>query len=1264
MTTGFIYMKMNALLQALILLILVASCAKTPGKTDAKFKLKISSLTDLGSAGAGGAMLWGKSDKGDMFGVNISTGSELSLELANGSWSFWSVAWEGKNTIYNFQGLTRCAKSNSIFNGTDAQININLSNATCADSDFSPAVSLRSGVYEFPTISRFECDKLSNHNGLGCGVGDLSGKTTSRRLLMPAFKKASGGAIEFSGGALVSACHSGGTNEMIDTHLPVGNGVIPAFTVLQSFFSVSSCDETDPKGFAKENFEMGLKATPNPNAMTFINNGTCNGSNFTETSCGLFGGSYSAGVCNGLITYVQTEISENACIAYGGTYTVGPIKKFELITTIPDDVLCSGKRIDPAVKSPHVFAAGVGIPANPFRICKEYQLNSIGAAYTDKSFSLHADLDMNVTSVLGNGPVNSCLGPGANFIPIGGLYDESCNEIPAVHFGTGVFRGNNHTISNIRLHSKLSNIGFIRDGGSVLNLTLNNIEIEGTSNVGAFSGSTSGVLSNLSLKKSKVRGQTAVGGIVGTYTPTVAVLNNLNVKKSFIRIDGTQGFGGGLVGDTKMLDIPLTINKSSFEGVITAAGTQVAAGGLVGAASITPLTINESYSSGAALVHGSSWAGGLVGAAPLGVNINNSYSRMNFGPGTYDIGEGGNIGGLVGKWAIFSNVTNSFYHGSIMHPCFEKSTPCSVGPLSGGAPATVVNSEGTLLYRAWFSGITLGNTQELSTFETTTTKNNFIQSSTPSLFKDTGASFPRLAWESGECALNTNNLSVALQSKTKGSLTNPIVLCNKEQWKEIKNYPTLNYIVADNLGIGEIAAIDIIPSFSGTINGNGNVIGGIYNLATTTTSGIIANNYGKISNTIFAASYLDIISMANPAAGLVGVNQQAGQIFDNQFLSVNIKKSTADMTGAVAGINYGRIYRNKISSVSSITNSGGLLVGSNMSEGVLTGNQVSGTLTLLANTDNIYVGLAAATNSGKISETDISGTIVNSATGNTGSGSGIGAFVGSHFGVAEDILVKPSAKLIIGIAGPTYGQVFGQVLDGAKVKNVLALNETPIPLSATSANVQSFAGFGDSSATYKNSYQLTGNVFRFSSSPVVVNGCNQTGNIFTYDLSAFLVLTSPYLDGLYLPNISGAHVSSRITSTLSNGIGSIVSNLDDGHFVLPCSAGGIAVGTTTFYPIKTEPDFSHAEVHSSSMRNLKSFEYFCPSSLSVSSSSRTYAFCGSGELNMVEDAGAFGFGFQRLLSAHKTWLQTGYPPEDRPVWVMSDEGYPKLFIAH
>jgi hypothetical protein len=1255
--TGFVYMKLNALLPLTVCLILLSSCAKTPGKTDAKFKLSIGSLTDFGNAGAGGAMLWGKSDKGDAFGVNVSTNTGINLELSNGSWTFWSVAWEGKNNIYNFQGLTRCAKSTSVFNGADAQININLSNATCADTDFSPSVSTVAGAYEFPLVSRRECNMLSDHNGFDCGGGiGSNAKSSSRRLLMPSFKKVAGGQVEFTGSALVSYCHSNGSHEMIDTHLPVGNGAIPAFTVLESFFTSTVCDETDPKGFVKENFEIGLKATVNPNAITFINNGQCNGLNFKQEACTLFGGTYSAGVCSALAASTMADISESACILGGGSYTSGPEKRFRLVTFIPEDIFCSGKRIDPTITTPTIFAAGTGVGTSPYRICKEYQLNSIGAGYADKLFALNADLDMNATSIFGDQPMAACLStnPGANFIPIGGMYDSNCNEIAEVNFGIGGFNGKNHTISNIRLHSKLSNIGFIRAGGSVSNLVLNNIEVEGVTNVGAFSGETSGALSNLLLTKGKIRGKNAVGGIVGGFSPTFGTLNNVNVKKSLIQIDGYQGRGGGLVGDTSNFALELAVNKSSFEGVISANGSQASVGGLIGTGAIAPLTINESYSSGAMLVHGSSWAGGLVGTAGVGIKINNSYSRMNIAPETSDIGMGGKIGGLVGMWAIEATVTNSFFHGSIMHPCFEQATPCSSGALSGGAAVTKYNSSGALLFKAWYNGVSVSDSFDLATFESTSNKNNFINYTSPPLFKNVGASFLRLAWETGPCAQDDNNQSVAVQSLKRGAISNPIILCNKEQWAEIKNYPALNYTVADNLGIGEINAAAIIPSFSGSINGDGYVIGGIYNFASESTSGIIANNYGKISNAIFAASYLKINGQSNAAAGMVGINKASGQIIENQFLSVNIKDSISEYTGVVAGQNYGSIHRNRVSSISSIAKNGGLLVGTNMSSGVMTGNRVKGILNILAGTNDFKFGLVAASNAGKISETDVSGTLINSAGGNTGSGSSIGAFLGINSGTVEDILIRPYTRLVIGINGPTYAQAIGEVVEGATVKNVLALNEVPLAYSVTSANIQSFAGFSDSAAHYKNSYMLKGSVFRLASAPVTMTDCAPSGSNFSYILSAPLALSPNYKDGFYLPSVSGSYVSSRITGNLPNGITSFTPNINNGDFVLPCEASGVVSGTTNVYPYGSVPDFSEDGVKSLSLLDLKSFNYFCPSGACNTS---------SGDLDMVEDAAAAGFGYTRLYNAHKFWLMTGYPPEIRPKWVMSDEGYPKLFIV-
>jgi hypothetical protein len=1202
-------------------------------------------------------MLWGKSDKGDAFGVNVSTNTGINLELSNGSWTFWSVAWEGKNNIYNFQGLTRCAKSTSVFNGADAQININLSNVTCADSDFSPAVSTQSGVNEFPVISRRECDKLSDHNGIDCspGVGNGS-KSTSSRLLMPSFKKVAGGAIEFTGSALVSACYQNYESELYDTRLPIGGGAIPAFTVLESFFTSTVCDELDPKGFVKENFELGLSTTNNPNALTFINNGSCNGTNFPALNCSAAGGIYSSGVCTGIPASTMTDIPENVCTASGGTYTSGPSKKVRLLTAIPEQIFCSGKRIDPSVTLPHVFAGGNGVLVSPYRICKEYQLNSIGGNYTNAHFVLNADLDMNATSIFGNQPMAACLSknPGANFIPIGGMYDGSCNEVTEVNFGTGGFHGKNHTISNIRLHSKLSNIGFIRAGGSVFNLNLNNIEVEGATNVGAFAGDTSGVLSNLLLTKGKIRGKSAVGGIAGGFSPTDGTLNNVNVKKSLIQVDGFEGRGGGLVGETKDLASLLTVNKSSFEGVISANGNKASVGGLIGTGVLAPLTINESYSSGAILVHGSSWAGGLVGAAALGIKINNSYSRMNIAPATSDIGMGGNIGGLVGQWAIEGTMTNSFFHGSIMHPCFEQTTPCSFGALSGGALTTKYNSSGALLYKAWYNAASVSDAADLSLFESTTTKNSFINYSAPPLFKNVGASFLRLAWETGPCAQNENNQSVAVQSLSRGAISNPIILCNKEQWAEIKNYPALNYIVADNLGIGEINAAGIIPSFTGSINGDGYVIGGIYNFASGTTSGIIANNYGKISNAIFAASYLKINGQSNPAGGMIGVNKASGQIIENQFLSVNIRDSISEYTGVVAGQNYGSIYRNSVSSISSIAKNGGLLVGANMSSGVMTGNRVKGTLNILAGPNDFKFGLVAASNAGKISEIDVSGTLINSASGNTGSGSMIGTFLGINSGIVEDILIRPYTRLVIGTNGPTYGQAFGEVVEGATVKNVLALNEVPLSYSVSSANIQSFAGHGDSAAHYQNSYMLKGSVFRLASAPITITDCAPSGSSFSYILSAPLALSPNYKDGFYLPTVSGSYVSSRITANLINGITSFIPNINNGDFVLPCDASGVLAGTENLFPYGSEPDFSEDGVKSLSLLDLKSFNYFCPSGVCNTS---------LGELDMVEDAAAAGFGYTRLYNAHKSWLTTGYPPEVRPKWVMSDEGYPKLFIV-
>lgn len=1249
--------------QKIIILILMAlflvSCSKSPGKTGAKFKLSIGALVDLGASGAGGAMLWGRSDKGDMFGTVIQTSTPMQLELSNGAWTFWAVAWEGNGNTYNFQGVTRCAKSSAILNGTDAQVNINLANSTCASTDFSPSVSSNAGVYEFPKVAHYDCNKLSDHNGIGCGT-NLGSKSTSRRLIMPSFKKSNGGPIVLEGSALVSACRTIGV-AFTEESLPLGNGFLPVYTVLESFFSASDCNVADPKGVRKAAYEFGLLATARLDTIKFVNEGSCNPTAIPMAQCQALGGTYSAS-CT-MSAGLQSDISQAACVTNGGSYTASTTsKKFELITAIPEFELCSGVRTNISNISPHPFASGNGTVSAPYTICKETQLNAIGlnaTTYDSSHFSLQADLDMNSTSIFGDQPAPACFtdDPGANFVPIGGLHDGSCVEIAAVNY-TGNFNGNGHSVSNIRLRSKIDDLGFVRKGGSISNLILNNVEIEGTANVGAVSGLGATKLENIQVNEGEVRGSNYVGGIAGKYQ--AMDISNVHAKKLIINLDGSSVAGataGGIVAETSSAS--LYFKKSSFEGIIKASHfTGEILGGLLGTGnSGVNVYVNESFSSGVILASGTagSMAAGLVANNVTGpVTINDSYSRMSIGPRYFKTTYGAaKLGGLVGFSGSATIVNNSYYYGSIMHPCKKTGDDCSVGSLLASSAATGSNKYGAVLSDDWYTTLPT-DIITLATIESGAAKSALIATTK---FKEVGSLLPRLTWESAPCSLPENNATVAAQSATRGALLAPVVLCNKEQWKEIVNYPALNYVVEDNLALGNIALADMSTTFSGTIRGKGFYVSGFKATVPSSNGGLFKANSGKLIDINFAAGVIEATGSA-ASVGVVGVNNVAGAIENSSFESVHVIGTPTASQGVIAGVNNGKVFNNKIDSYSeAYATSSGLAVGENSATGVVTALRVEGELRVFNNIpSNMGIGGVAGINNGLITEVESGLRIYNNL--NSNSSSRIGALIGKNEGTLRDALVSPHARVEINIAGPIYGQAIG--LSGASSlgERIIVANEMPVTTSFM-AGAKHFVGEDLSAPSgYANSFALAGGVFEINATPLTVSNCATNGTGIDYTMNAPYNTDPSYTDGYFATNFhSDKNVSARITGTHTNSTSLLASTSSD--LKIPCGAGGIQSGTV-LHMIQGIADFTHTGLTSLAPADFLSMDTFCPSS--TSAGSLTYK-CGAGEFDIVEDS-PNGIGFTRMVQTYRSIMINKTIPTDRPIWTIENGGYPRLLLAH
>ena len=1252
-------MKNNTFILLIFALFFSFGCSKEAGKSEAKFKIGLAALTDINAVGAGGAMLWGRSDKGDMFGSVITPSSGMELSLVNGQWTFWSVAWEGNGSGTAFTGTVRCAKAQALLNGTDVQVNLSLSNAKCDQQDFSPSVTVNAGIKQFPSISTHECQKLSDHNGIGCGEGIASGKTVSRRFVLSSFIKPASGSLVTLPAKLVSACRPVGVY-FANEHLPLGNGVMPALAFLDSFYSSSSCDETDPKGFRRSAYEYGLLGTAKLDTIKFVNEGTCDATGFSFDACTKFNGSYSSS-CN--LNTNQFEISQAACVANGGVYTANStMKNFQLITAIPEGEVCSGPRVNVANNSPHPFASGDGSIASPYTICKEAQLNAIGenaTAYTGSHFSLQADLDMNKTSILGNGeqPIPTCLtNPGANFIPIGGLYNNVCSQVPAETF-SGSFNGNGHMISNIRLEGKNDDLGFIRVGGTISNLILKKIEVEGKSNVGGVSGRGAAEIKNVTVLDGRIRGDSNVAGIAGHYTGMSVFLNN-HAKKVDIDGNGTAGaVFGGLIGFDD--NSGLTIRLSSFQGFIRSHAQGESIGGLLGKGSSgINVYVYESFSNGAILASGSSGAcaGGLLGNMSGPVTIIESYSQMSIGHSIYNNTFGsGKIGGLVAYSGGSTNINYSYYYGSIMNPCNKNTVYCSVGTLLGSGTPTLNNSQGALLTPSWYTTMPSDNTN-LATIESGSFKASLVAGGK---YKDVGTPLPKLTWENDICSTAVANEPLATQASTRGlTAANPMVICNKEQWASIKDYPNRIYGLAGNIALGEFAHTNIPSAFAGAIEGNNFLVTGFKSTIPTGSGGLFIQNNGRIGGIHFAAG--DITSSATAAAvGVVGINNTNAVMTKNKFDSISMS-GMSNKKGVIAGENYGSITLSKVeSAMEANSRFAGMGVGVNQASGSIVGVRVSGMINIANAVNDIVLGGLAGTNYGIVQEVD-TGVNLNNPVNNDPA-TYVGALIGDNAAIVKDALIRPYASINFSQTSPKYGSVFGKTSGGSNVMRVISTNEIPYQTPMDGA-AKPLVYDNDAGAIYNNLYVLNGAVFKYNeANALTISSCSVAGSLITHNFSAAFNEDPSFPDGYYFMSMNGGgdRISRRITGSHTTATSVLLTN-DLSDYFIPCDSNGIQAGSI-LNQIASVTDINYSGVAYIQPRDFSAMTTFCPSA--SSQAGNTNYKCLANEFDIVEDTNVGGIGFNRLKAAYSAIVNNTILPANRPVWTVDDEGFPRLFLV-
>ncbi|MEA2879413.1 MAG: hypothetical protein QOF14_4609 [Hyphomicrobiales bacterium] len=291
-----------------------------------------------------------------------------------------------------------------------------------------------------------------------------------------------------------------------------------------------------------------------------------------------------------------------------------------------------------------------------------------------------------------------------NFVPIGSA---------GVPF-TGIFDGQNHTISNLHI-APVNPVNFgisvgmfstIGATGVVKNLTIDQASVTANPNVtgpgqfvGVLAGTNAGLVSSVTVTNSTVSHGTAQNGVIagglvgqnglfgpgahmGTITLSNALQTNVSVGSATSGSSGNSA--GGLVGDN-----PGTITFSTASGNVSG-GTNSFIGGLVGRNENTA-TIDFSSASGAVSLSDATGAGagGLVGFN-FGA-INSSVATGNVtGGNSSDIFKAGAIGGLVGL-----NDANGVINSSVAGGAVSAGSKSSAGGLVGSNNGTIIGGGAT-----------------------------------------------------------------------------------------------------------------------------------------------------------------------------------------------------------------------------------------------------------------------------------------------------------------------------------------------------------------------------------------------------------------------------------------------------------------------------------------------------------------------------------------------------------------------------------------
>lgn len=1102
-------------------------------------------------------MVWGIATNGKSFGKVLVDTDQVTLDLPNGDWKFFAMAWQNASSIKlsGAMGAIRCAESLPVkLAGQPVAPALVLSVANCNTPMFKG--NLSGGMTTLQTRLRL-CESVENfvNNTDACtnDRSDINRKADKAPVMSVRISLA-----EYGNGVNIPISDGLGRCIAMNDN-PNGQWSVPGPGTLV-------IPTGDPANPALSPFRLELEL--------FFETTTC--SDPTPSKIVLN---------NGVVTNISSK-----------KHFVSGVSDVILAVAVPDSMVCGHNRV-----ASNPFAGGSGGENFPYLICGARQLqNALTPAFGNSSFRLAADVDLNTVSKGftddANLPVAAeCWTVGQNWHGLGRSFAAAPGCAPTVNPYTGNFDGNNHLLKNLRLRLESAySVGFISSWspvaeGYIRDLHFENVEISAAGETGTVVGyksnANNSVISNISVKGGMVESRmnpADSGGVLGQGN-NVDLIDIIASDLTVIAGGSTAGGIFGILSDSRQLK---NIHSRT---IVLPRDQSNAAGGLGG--------IGGSFNSSALLTDGlrslshegiiigtGQSVGGLFGSLGA-INQPLTHAYANSAIAAAKTMGDNRVGGLFGTLATGLTFDRIFFMGHIIDKC---DTSCNRGRFVGylDGTATVTNS-----YHGAIDGFInnlLGDNSDFSTNPIQLTEAQLLDAThIPAItnaapFIHRSGDIPRLVSERHICAADpVNGISardaIATQATLRGSASNPIVICNKSQLQALSSLTGTKTAILGG-GIHLRSTYSTAGVSAGTTLDGGQ--GFLFGMVKTNTPGNnevrapIQLNNGIIRNLNLANIVLEMTTPdgINGMSGAVGIN--SGIMENVQVLGASLV--SADGTNSI--ISSGLAHRNN----GTIRRSG--FNGNILSRSSVAGlvNENYGTITDSSSGASVYFNGMSMNNLGGVSLTNYSGAViervrVESQVYSNSFGANNTSFgVVHNYGTIRDFEVSGKTNWQFTFNGNNLATIAaynyaGSVIQRAVVEGMLFNNDTSSSVTASNTTARPVANVTVQPTgviTLVPGGRVLSNIYHTSTDVT----CSEPTTARIEFNTSYLPATGPFTDsGAYWASFNpsthilwllierqGARRLARVTAVPAYTMGAFAADVD----VATCAELDITVGTS------------------------------------------------------------------------------------------------------